>query len=1018
MIPHLYFLIDSASIEDSSRNTLLVGLLTRILVYYAALDPVAALTWNFEIFDSKTRPRNAPAKRKVGERKRLSLNMLGTLTKALDSVLAPKSTSSNTRDTKRSALNTIHERLMCLEADAEWGDPALMRSPSRRGQGGRGWTDPTRLNDHISVRSHIYILSQAPQSLGALDEFVLGNNVVDEDDGTTLLEKLTQLRDGLIGNGIWESYARKRVGVNWIDLNGTNRSLVDMDPVDILIEKTFGCCFEALGGCLMRMDEIMCADETVPFSFAFAAFHRTRTYPGWSRKFDREISAVVDRFSLDAALYMSDGDTQMSWSFSIPGTESSCLLEPQSPLTASDQGLSDDIWLKDSRLLQRYDLPEMVALAGQLKNECTSQQQQTTGSLVCVGDICLSEWPHVVCQLDSDVMPDVYHFSNSSSISMFKKRVFVARQQLDEGGKMSDLYKVLVPVAENSVAVYHLEAHVYGSEPFSKLMSMPLVDNVTVDTSSSEYFRAAWIEDWAWCNDIAGSKEYLLDIQPADECAIDVSFDESMLGCPASASSELPQPSPLIDTEGVLAATKEQEDIQQSKNTADTVLVDSLETWYTELYLPQLVEQSPRFSYILDILPTILPNQNGNEDIASLATSVLLSSSFIEEVFDNSKSAATPTISYHEKRLQAAQQVSDTGIVRRLWQYHECQLQILLYLYVLDRMKQDGSHGDIEEQLVEGLRDIVDLLCIWTSLDDTLMSSSKSTIAADNLDDTPEDLAAAFVGGPLTARFTTNLNELVDEIRVQCGWVPPKATHGPLTASKRQPEDQRLPAETKRRKGTPRKIDMTSDKRSEVIVGQRRHATPAAASGRKIARHLEELIGGARTTMSTANVKPLSFSSEKKSTSSSYSIGRRHSSQPKLPLHLIRQMKSEVVSTMKARPSLSTPKTLSKQQGSFPTQSAANSLSCKSPEGGSNLSRRKHPQRKRAPIPTYNDLSSSPIFRRSHTEGSRLRLDSSPVPDFLRSVAILPTNFACDEDDEDRDKHGSDVGASRRTLKF
>ncbi|KAJ2889832.1 hypothetical protein GGI21_006412, partial [Coemansia aciculifera] len=192
---------------------------------------------------------------------------------------------------------------MCLEADVEWEDPALIRSPTRNSSM-RTWTDPTRLNESMSVRSFLYILGQAPQALPELDEFVCGpaaQNSQESDPAhdTTLLDKLTRLRDGIIGNGIWESYARKRVGVSWIRPTA-RKAVLAADPVDILIGDVFGCCFEALGGCVMNMAELA-TSSPLPFSSVFAPLHRTRTFPSWSRKFAREISAVVDRFAVEVA---------------------------------------------------------------------------------------------------------------------------------------------------------------------------------------------------------------------------------------------------------------------------------------------------------------------------------------------------------------------------------------------------------------------------------------------------------------------------------------------------------------------------------------------------------------------------------------------------------------------------------------------------------------------------------------------------------------------------------------------
>ncbi|KAJ2000827.1 hypothetical protein GGI04_003994 [Coemansia thaxteri] len=254
MNSHVYFLIDTGALADGSAVSLMI---TRILVYLAAKNE--AVTWNYETIDMRARQRSLAGhwKRKACARKQLTVDAINELTASLSSV---KYTHDSATTRRRPALDGLHERLMCLEADVEWEDPALIRSPTRNSSL-HSWTDPTRLNESVSVRSHLYIIGQAPQTLFELDEFVCGLSTHNSQGecrqaaGGTLLENLTKLRDGFIGNGIWESYARKRVGVSWIQPAG-REDLADLDPVDILIRGVFGCCLEALGGCVINMAEL------------------------------------------------------------------------------------------------------------------------------------------------------------------------------------------------------------------------------------------------------------------------------------------------------------------------------------------------------------------------------------------------------------------------------------------------------------------------------------------------------------------------------------------------------------------------------------------------------------------------------------------------------------------------------------------------------------------------------------------------------------------------------------------
>ncbi|KAJ2444510.1 hypothetical protein GGF42_006284, partial [Coemansia sp. RSA 2424] len=610
-------------------------------------------------------------RRKVSERKQLTVDAINGLVTALTSVKRHQGSAATHR---RPVLDALHERLMCLEADVEWEDPALIRSPTRNSSM-RTWTDPTRLNESMSVRSYLYVLGQAPQTLLELDEFVCGpaaqnSQESDHTHGATLLDKLTRLRDGIIGNGIWESYARKRVGVSWIRPTAREAVLV-ADPVDILIGDLFGCCFEALGGCVMNMADLA-ANSPLPFSSTFAPLHRTRTYPSWSRKFAREISAVVDRFAVAIAR-----DDRAHADSVLQSCEPREWLLQTAPLAIRLTRIdcTSRSWLRDGRLLRRYDLPEMVALASEYKSSCLRHQEWLSSaaqSLVLLHSVSALHWHHTVRQLSR---PPVHYSLDGRIHDSLKGKVLYAqclsRDSAEDLPADLALYAAIVPVTENTATMYFMDATTYA-----KVSNAPLLASNT--QSAASQFRAAWIEDWAW-RDTAGD----MCIAPRDYCALDVGFDESLFECPMS--DQMPSDGFMLlsssaDT-GPAAIAQSGTSVElASKGACPPSALPSISTlaeWYSEMYIKGLMSPAPEFGRILDGLTllcnTLAPADPPNAVLASLAGSVLLGSAAIEDVFEaveQARSTEGPgdAEAYRTLRQQATQSVGGDGPSKRAWQ--------------------------------------------------------------------------------------------------------------------------------------------------------------------------------------------------------------------------------------------------------------------------------------------------------------------------------------------------------------
>ncbi|KAJ2787268.1 hypothetical protein GGI15_000874 [Coemansia interrupta] len=934
----------------------------RILAYLASRNE--SLTWNYEIIDMAVRRRalSAQAKRKVSERKVPTEESLTQLKDALMGYTRQqqKSASATTTPRPAAALSTLHERIMCLEADVEWGDPALMRSPTRN-TSMRAWTDPMRLNESMSVRSYLYILGDCmPHSLDSLDKFVLGSSVGSD----SLLDKLVMMRDGIIGNGIWENYTRKRVSVNWI--LSERRPVLEMDPVDILIETVFACCFEALGGAVMPLKEL--CNSWVPFTSAFEPLHRVRTFPCWSRRFAHEISAAVDRYVAVPGDQMS-ADSVHTWSVEVPPDMSHSAEFRLERIVSEPQR-----WLRDGRSTRQYDLPEMVALAGEHKRNAMRRAdhvRQNMGRIILTHAVPLALWPIAVRLVIGESVP--YKLGQELDDGVFNGCFFLARVMSDHESTLP--YVAIAPAGNRAAVMYALDQSSYKEA--SKMIGL----NISVGECEAEPFDAAWIEDWAL--QISDTPT----VEPLDTCAIDVHFDEPSeeLHLPKESS---PQPS-VLDPGSCHYGSSIAKDAPVETVSATSSNITCLASWFKNAYLRIAAEPKPDLAYVLDSLESLFANLNDEtkeeELLGDLRRFVICSSLSIEDAFSaNTESSGVDNAigaeSFYSLHRQQALNSVDVDN-RRTWQLNESRLQILLCLFVLSRM---GPNSEQYEQLADTVRDIADLLCVWVSMDDlgssglATANAVASTAAAAQSEDIPSDQAAAFVGGPLVGRYESSLSEIVQDLRTQCGWIPQPS----YEAEPNHKDSGDMFDEGKRRKGTPRRIDKSSSERSEVIVPQRRHQEKAL-SGRRLARHLDDLISSGNRAHGHGSSR--SSSSGRRSSSilplpNKADASRRQSAQLQLPAHLIRQLKSEVVSTAKsATRSQSATSSLgsSKNCDSSGTSHSINS-------GNSGSFRRKTPYR--LPIPSYQQEPGS-----STSSGSNI---PPPLSKRTHDMCVVPEPLA------------------------
>ncbi|KAJ2159870.1 hypothetical protein GGF46_002709 [Coemansia sp. RSA 552] len=970
---HAYFLLDAAALHDSSAVARVV---TRMLVYLASQHE--SLSWNYEVVDMRMRQRalTAHGKRRVAERRQLAPDSL----RDFEDALAGRKASQQ----QRAVLATLHERLMCLEADVEWGDPALMRSPTRAA---RTWADPTRLNESMSVRSFLYIVGEPPETPEGVDAFVCGSAPGAGPEGASLLEKLIRLRDGIIGNGIWESYARKRVGVSWIRPSKPTALYGSPRPVDTLIGAVFACCFEALGGCVMSVPELDTADWP-PFSSLFAPLHRVRAYPGWSRKFAREMSAVADYFARDSAMDVQGRLPRRAWAIQAAGGSS---IEDASIVV--EREYSHRQWLADGRLQRRYDFSELVELAYTVrlvKLQSATQARSNAPRLEYIHNIPLRIWPRISRYLPCE--PVLCCCVESGDFGFFHDSAIIAQPPATSPEQQG---VVIVPVGgSRMVAVYPADAAslsrvLLALEPVAEKGLDGTADNCA---EAVERFSQAWLESWG-----LNAQLPPLDVAPLSTCAIDVSISTSLMDSyrlrlekPCSKATPVPE-----DQSEHACPTS-----SSPARLPDLAQVVTLDAWYTELYLKMLPRRDPQFSQLMDVLRHLFDHsEDAGVSLDDMIASVLRGSASIEDVFDRpaSTDCASGGDSYAALRAQSASAIAGNLPDQRLWQLQECQIQILLHLLVIDRIHTHSAAADKDTaQQEESLSDLVDQLCIWASVDDVFCS----TAAANPEGEGSGDLATTFIGSSLVGQFAERLGGIVEELRMQCGWVP---SDGQATANGLPPSDNELGG--KRRKGTPRKINSAPAERSEVIVQQSKRR-PQAMSGRKLARHLEDLIGGKK------NKRAHGQDTGPTGDPSAVLPRSQRPNQLRLPQQLIRQLKSEVVVSTARPASLSRARTMGGRRNGSSTFRRTNTL------GGeydtANNARRGSRGSGRPAIPEFGNLGSSPSLsgqvkslqlmgetptvKRQRT-GEAALASSPPVP--IPSTVPAASTFIYDSDESE-----------------
>ncbi|KAJ1948597.1 hypothetical protein FBU59_001519 [Linderina macrospora] len=883
---HVYFLIDGSAINYSQRA---VGaVLVQILVYLSAQHQ--RISWNYELVDLESRPEpiTAQHKRKVRERREISVA-------SVDKFLAELRELPTGRQSAHSCapIETLHARLMCLEADVEWGDPATMRSPVRNSQA-RAWTDPTRINESMSVQKYLFIVGRAPESLATLRDFVRGPamNTEPQEDGS-LIEQLTELRDGVIGKGLWESYARKRVGISFVSV-AHRRAVADMDPVDILINGVFESCFESLGGCVVPLNCLLV--RGLPFSSLFSPWHRRRTYPSWSRKFAREVSAVLDRFSEDGG-----EESYREWLLAMGNMPNAVRLR-QLPIPKQR-------WLTDGRLHRRYDLAEMVAIASDYRQACAESQQGHDGGsmLVAIGTAPMDLWLRIVREVGT--APPIYCDVERAQLS--SRSIIIARSTAPaapERGSSRVLFQqaapaqvqtlvLVVPVSEGGAAIYYIDDGVYAR--ISGIISeYGDQDHTYPSDHPFRQFEPSWIESWSWKDAVCH-----VSVQPQDKCSIDVGLCSLQIDCslfePETSSSIRSSP---LHMDGQTGSEVTAVQIWEPVDVTDAdECISSLELWYSNVYLKTVADTCLTFDRVLDTLESLCLSDSDSSTsmMDQLAHDILLTSADIDDFFEEDKMDGAGNV-FQQMRVKMAKELTDDSVQQQCsWRLQECRVQILLHLFVLDYARSHSKelvNGHTCENLLESLHDLVDLLCIWASLDDiaitpisrttsTTGDPSRSDSQSSPVIDTPSDLAGAFISSPCMAQFDDSLCDVLEELRIQCGWVPSERIDVAQNATVVMSPD------SKRRKGTPRRLQSgQSLPKSEVIVLQRQNKPQTSVSGRRLARHLDELISNKKLKLE----EPVP--SEPKQGSVPSMLERQPSSR-KLPSHLVRKIKSEVVST-------------------------------------------------------------------------------------------------------------------------
>ncbi|KAJ1781083.1 hypothetical protein LPJ59_007125, partial [Coemansia sp. RSA 2399] len=334
---------------------------------------------------------------------------------------------------------------------------------------------------------------------------------------------------------------------------------------------TFECSLEALGGSVLTLPAS--ANGVLPLSAFLASALRTHTYPAWSRKFAREISAIAECFDLGSGFGCAQ---EASWEIELP--TGSLSLGPVVSECAIARGSSQR--LTSARLLRRYSMAELVALASALGDTDMGQGQSAVRAKA-VSKCAHSQWYRVVDLVSAD---PVYCEIRDGCLG---DGVVLARA--DAGGA----YVVVVPGPGSVALVYPVDEHTGGAIG-DRMREIQLEPHEPAEDASAVDFTPAWLESWACFDDD-------LSVIPVETCSLDVRFNQpNAYGSldVGSCALDSGQHSPRVeDNDHPLVLCLPAQSLELNKENPAAACL-TLESWYAGMYLRTIPEAAPQLDAV------------------------------------------------------------------------------------------------------------------------------------------------------------------------------------------------------------------------------------------------------------------------------------------------------------------------------------------------------------------------------------------------------------------------------------
>lgn len=211
--PHVVFLIDVVQQYENGHDATvrwIQGMVLRILLYF--LDSVdKRTTWGYRFFNSKTRSIAMTNQ---------SFQPISTKT-VHEFANEYSKRIKNEHDPNLKAVDApftvVTRSLVQALAEFHWSDIDLSSESPRR-----QWSQSaaSRGMQKIDIKNYTYLMSPAPHSLEALQQYMPSYSTINNNQETDVNDQLAQwlqLMHSELRKWLWEDYANHRISLSWID---------------------------------------------------------------------------------------------------------------------------------------------------------------------------------------------------------------------------------------------------------------------------------------------------------------------------------------------------------------------------------------------------------------------------------------------------------------------------------------------------------------------------------------------------------------------------------------------------------------------------------------------------------------------------------------------------------------------------------------------------------------------------------------------------------------------------------